>query len=738
MLRRCLARFPGQSHSICSLSRVDGTVHRAWTESRRHSSSQPGHPPRSPPDSPPAANLNFGANGTPNTKAKAGKTRDANTHLSYLEALQLSAFDSHLPSGDFDSVSRLNVDMRRPEDGVRRSPLTSDTDSEQEDPFPLQQETPLLTVVKLTRQGLGVCVGESSSTSTILLLAPTVCVGERVLLKPYSYFAYPENDTIRLAMCDLIRVVEPNTADRVQPRCKLHERCSSCSFQHLEYTKQLDHKMKYVRKDFEKLVGPAGTQQILQPFEPSPAIYGFRTKMTPHHGNLHAREPLQKLGFLERGRLRSIVDVDECPVVTDAVNAGLRQIRLREIGSVSNQSRRMGTFHIRQQLLDKGSIKPELQPLPKATGKTMELSDFVKQVKAASSQVSNSLSSSHQKTLMESLNLTPSTEMQPYPPAHLTARPVLDTKSVILDTVNGHIFRTPSNSFFQNNSHILPSLVHHVSTQLQRHPTPTLIDAYCGTGLFAITQSHHFTDVIGIELDTNSIAWARRNASDNGVRNARFVSGDVRDLFAGVEAMVAQQRDFHGLPSLAHTGDAVSLIIDPPKAGCGEEFLVQMMRLNPRVIVYVSCNSETQVRDLARLEEIARMGVPPASFRGSVGKIVAGEREAGRVNAGLNQSRVLYLGGKKLVRDSKEFMHVDDEAENRASVRVENIDDAAAIRREAGIKSGVVEPSTLLKVKAYKVVEVKPFDMFPHSWRSEVVATLIREDVLEEEGKNVE
>jgi len=109
-----------------------------------------------------------------------------------------------------------------------------------------------------------------------------------------------------------------------------------------------------------------------------------------------------------------------------------------------------------------------------------------------------------------------------------------------------------------------------------------LVDAYCGSGLFALTAATAFERVAGIEISESSIAFARENATANGITNTIFQAGDAAAIFGGL--------DFPP-PDTA-------VVIDPPRKGCDEGFLRQLFAFGPRSVVYVSCDPATQMRDL--------------------------------------------------------------------------------------------------------------------------------------------
>jgi tRNA/tmRNA/rRNA uracil-C5-methylase (TrmA/RlmC/RlmD family) len=136
--------------------------------------------------------------------------------------------------------------------------------------------------------------------------------------------------------------------------------------------------------------------------------------------------------------------------------------------------------------------------------------------------------------------------------------------------------------FFQNNPFILPAFAAFVRDQARSSGARFLVDAYCGSGLFALASARAFERVAGVEVSETSIAFARENAAANGIANTLFIAGDASAIFSGLEFPPA---------------DTV-VVIDPPRKGCDELFLRQLFGFRPRAVVYVSCDPATQMRDL--------------------------------------------------------------------------------------------------------------------------------------------
>ena len=167
---------------------------------------------------------------------------------------------------------------------------------------------------------------------------------------------------------------------------------------------------------------------------------------------------------------------------------------------------------------------------------------------------------------------------------------------VMHDKLLGCTFEIGPTSFYQTNpaqTEVLYRLAIEGIDKDEAGNPETLLDAYCGTGTIGICaakaaeRENCSLQVIGVELVSNAVGCARRNARANDVsEKCRFVCSDA------TEWMASQQRS---------AVDAV--VLDPPRAGSTPEFLAGVVSLAPKQVVYVSCNPATQVRDLATLRE---------------------------------------------------------------------------------------------------------------------------------------
>lgn len=159
-----------------------------------------------------------------------------------------------------------------------------------------------------------------------------------------------------------------------------------------------------------------------------------------------------------------------------------------------------------------------------------------------------------------------------------------NSNACVEQDVGAYKFMFKAGSFFQNNPYLLPKMLDYAAHAGQG--CDFLIDAYCGVGTFGIYAAKYFERIYGIEIDDDAIKLARKNAKINDVRNADFVSGDAAKIFVNVP----------------FASENTCILIDPPRAGCGKDFIEQLLTFLPKKIVYISCAPDTQARDIAILK----------------------------------------------------------------------------------------------------------------------------------------
>ena len=159
-------------------------------------------------------------------------------------------------------------------------------------------------------------------------------------------------------------------------------------------------------------------------------------------------------------------------------------------------------------------------------------------------------------------------------------------KGYIEDALCGCRFRISPNSFYQVNTIQTEKLYQKAIELAFLTGKERVIDAYCGIGTIGLIAAPHAGEVIGVELNRDAVRDAVGNAKRNGIKNARFYQGDAGKF------MVA----------MAEEGEKADVVfMDPPRSGSDEAFMNSVVTMQPEKIVYISCNPETQVRDLKYL-----------------------------------------------------------------------------------------------------------------------------------------
>lgn len=159
---------------------------------------------------------------------------------------------------------------------------------------------------------------------------------------------------------------------------------------------------------------------------------------------------------------------------------------------------------------------------------------------------------------------------------------ISDNNAIVSEKVGELVFQFLAGEFFQNNPFILPKMINYVLSQAQGEGIRYLIDAYCGVGVFALSAAQDFEKVVGIEVNASAVKWAKKNAANNDVKNCDFIVGQAENIFEKVTFPAKE----------------TVVIIDPPRKGCDQEFINQLVDFGPEKIVYISCEPSTQARDL--------------------------------------------------------------------------------------------------------------------------------------------
>jgi tRNA/tmRNA/rRNA uracil-C5-methylase (TrmA/RlmC/RlmD family) len=359
---------------------------------------------------------------------------------------------------------------------------------------------------------------QGSRPSGWVVMVPFTLPGEKVRVRVYRNHK-------NYSEADLVAVLTPSP-HRVNPKCPLFGSCGGCQYQHLAYVEQL----KWKRQQVEELLKfMAGVEFPVAPVIGSPREFGYRSKITPH---FHA--PRSFGGPVSR-----------------PAEAGL------ETSPPANYP--IGFL--------KQGTRFDLVDVPHCDIATPEINAKLPEVRAKTRARLAAGEYKRDSTLLL---------------RHAQEGVITDYDAVIHEQVGALKLHFLSRDFFQNNPFILPAFTGYVRAQAAASGAHHLVDAYCGSGLFALSCAPAFTRVAGVEISETSVKFATENAAANGITNATFRAADAAQIFAGLDFPPAD----------------TAVVIDPPRKGCDELFLSQLFAFGPRAVVYVSCDPATQMRDL--------------------------------------------------------------------------------------------------------------------------------------------
>ncbi|WP_087137382.1 23S rRNA (uracil(1939)-C(5))-methyltransferase RlmD [Elizabethkingia meningoseptica] len=438
-----------------------------------------------------------------------------------------------------------------------------------------KKKNQILENIKLLSAGAkGVSVGKTEDGKTILVngAVPGDLVNARLKKSKKNYIE-----------AEAIEILEESPY-RVDARCMHFSVCGGCKWQNLSYEKQLEFKQDEVLNNIRRIGG-------LEDFETLPILgseqqYFYRNKMEFSFSNarwltleeVNSTEEIadrNALGFHIPGQWSKILNLKECFLQEDPSN----DIRLavKEYADENN----LAFFDVRNQ---EGFLRT-LMMRQNSSGQWMVLLQLF------------------EENEMERVKLLDFL-LQKFPQIHTLLYAInpkgndsiydLDIETYygdgfLFEDMDGLKFKIGPKSFFQTNYRQALELYRKTLEFADLKGDEVVYDLYTGTGTIAQYVARNAKQVIGIEAVQEAIDAAKEHAELNGLTNCTFYCGDMKEIF--------NQEFLQSHPK------ADVLITDPPRDGMHAKVVEQILNLAPEKIVYVSCNSATQARDLAILKE---------------------------------------------------------------------------------------------------------------------------------------
>lgn len=372
---------------------------------------------------------------------------------------------------------------------------------------------------------------------------------------------------------------------REQPVCRHFGVCGGCKWQHMKYEHQLFYKHKEVVNNLKR-IGKLELPETL-PILGSENTYFYRNKMEfsfsdnrwlsedEVHSGMEIKDR-NALGFHLPGMWDKILDITECHLQRDPSNA----IRL-EIKNFATQNG-IPFFNPKKQ---NGMLRT-LMIRTSTTGDIMVLLQFFREDTARRTLLLDHILETFPQITSLQYVVNPKQNDTIYD-QEVICYNGSDHITEVMENLN---FRINAKSFYQTNSEQAYELYKVVREYAGLTGNELVYDLYTGTGTIAQFLAKNARKVVGIESVDDAVLAARENADLNGITNVFFHTGDMKKVF---------NREFlvtNGLPDI--------IITDPPRDGMHRDVVQQILEIAPKKIVYVSCNSATQARDLELMKPL--------------------------------------------------------------------------------------------------------------------------------------
>ena len=371
---------------------------------------------------------------------------------------------------------------------------------------------------------------------------------------------------------------------RTDPVCEHFGTCGGCKWQHMKYKDQLYFKQKEVTNNLTR-IGHIELPEIT-PILGSKEQYFYRNKMEFSFSDARwlTLEEIQSdrdlgdknaLGFHIPGMWDKILDIKKCHLQADPSNA----IRL-EVKKFALQNDLL-FFNSRNQT---GFLRT-LMIRTSSTGEIMVMIQFFADEKIKRELLLNHLATTFPEITSLQYVINPKGNDTIYDQEVIC----YNGRDHIFEEMDGLQFKINAKSFYQTNSAQAYELYKITRDFASLTGNEIVYDLYTGTGTIAQFIAKKAKKVIGVESVPDAILAAKENAKMNGIDNTEFYVGDMAKVFDQTFIKT------HGKPNV--------IITDPPRDGMHKKVVEQLLNIEAEKIVYVSCNSATQARDLAILDE---------------------------------------------------------------------------------------------------------------------------------------
>ncbi|MCD8900942.1 23S rRNA (uracil(1939)-C(5))-methyltransferase RlmD [Staphylococcus gallinarum] len=362
--------------------------------------------------------------------------------------------------------------------------------------------------------------------------------------------------------------IKVQSNQRVEPPCVYYYKCGGCQLQHLSYQAQLAMKKEQVINLFHRKANFENT--IIHDTIGMETPWRYRNKSQIPIGKNENNDAI--MGFY-RQRSHQIIDMDECLIQDTKHQDVMNHVKqwCNELNvSIYDERKKAGLM--RHVVIRTGHYTGDLMVIFVTNGKKFKQSDIMTQKLIETfpniKSVKHNINNTHSNVIMGDVSHT------------------LYGVDQIEDTLSDITFKISDQSFYQINSTQTEKLYQRAIEYADLQGEETVLDTYCGIGTIGLYMAPKAKHVYGVEVVPEAIEDAKKNATINQFENTTFVCGKAEEVILKWKAQGIKP-------------DVV--MVDPPRKGCDESFLDTLLELNPRRIVYISCNPSTQQRDAQHL-----------------------------------------------------------------------------------------------------------------------------------------
>lgn len=374
----------------------------------------------------------------------------------------------------------------------------------------------------------------------------------------------------------LQRIVTPSPL-RVAARCRHFGMCGGCSYQCMDYAEQLKWKEKMVKDSLER-IGEIKNPPVL-PIIGSESPWFYRNKMEYSFGAGNGDgtgNGALTLGLHPAGNFRAVFNLEECFLESTTSAQIVSEVRAWAIANkIAPYDPRPNQGILRNLVIREGKNTNELMVNLFTNGREFKYEkDFAKLIAekfpSATSvyRTAVTIERGH-KTVVEEFHLAGKKTL-----TETLQIKKSDGKKVKLE------FEILPQAFFQPNTKGAQILYETALNFADPQGTETIYDLFCGTGTIGMFMASKAKEVYGIELNSSAVENARKNATQNKIKNIEFICGDVDKMLSSLK------------------GKVNIIVTDPPRAGIMQKTLQKIIELRPSKWIYVSCNPTTLARDL--------------------------------------------------------------------------------------------------------------------------------------------